>query len=212
LREKITQVIVEGDNVCSSLHSWAGECRELFNIVYDWVGLLERHNKPVNELHAQLNQLNAEAQAIDDPIEQQAKFAKIQAVDEKMDVLHEATQVANKDLLDFRLAFQSLLMSNYNTWIQLPTPNGMPCRPLSLKSPLLPRAKNLLQVHPFLSGNGKKEWTNTISFASEQCRSLLSWALYLRETAVRKRKVDSGRVNAYGRVLLGPPFLETTKF
>jgi hypothetical protein len=64
MMEKITKVIEEGDNVHSYFHKHANECHHIFHLVNDWVGFLECHNKPVEDLEAQIKQMNQEAQAI----------------------------------------------------------------------------------------------------------------------------------------------------
>jgi uncharacterized protein Yka (UPF0111/DUF47 family) len=40
--ENITQVVAKGDSIRSSLHKNIGKYNQMFTIVNDWVGLLER--------------------------------------------------------------------------------------------------------------------------------------------------------------------------
>jgi uncharacterized NAD-dependent epimerase/dehydratase family protein len=55
LLQKLEHAVEEGANVKSSLHTRTEECHRLFDMVMDWVGLLDQHSKPVEELHTGLN-------------------------------------------------------------------------------------------------------------------------------------------------------------
>jgi hypothetical protein len=52
--KNITQVIVEGDTIHSSLHHRASECDQMFDMVNDWVGVLEKRIKPIEDLLIQI--------------------------------------------------------------------------------------------------------------------------------------------------------------
>jgi hypothetical protein len=90
-------------HLCISVTS---ECSQIFQLVNDWVGLLEPRNKPVEDLRAQIKQMNQEAQAITDPVEQNAKFAQIQEVDECLDLLYDTNQDMKKELREFKPVVQ----------------------------------------------------------------------------------------------------------
>ena len=56
--DNINTVVVEGDTIWSSLHHLDSECNKLFDMVNDWVGLLECWNNLVEEFRAQIKQMN----------------------------------------------------------------------------------------------------------------------------------------------------------
>jgi hypothetical protein len=53
--EKITQVIVEGDTIHSSLHCQASECSQLFDMVNDWVDSLRKEEQDPIEISLDSN-------------------------------------------------------------------------------------------------------------------------------------------------------------
>jgi hypothetical protein len=75
--QNITQTIAEGYLVWSSLHAHDDECLRLFNMVNDWVSLLDRCSQPIMKLHAQFNNMHAESRAMTDPVEHATKFTEI---------------------------------------------------------------------------------------------------------------------------------------
>jgi hypothetical protein len=134
--QNITHAVEEGNIVKSSLHAWESEeCRHLFDMVNDWVGLIECRKKPIEELCTQLNKMNAESQAIIDPVEQVAKFATIQIEDERLNALDESTRTTKKELHNFYLPCR-LSTSNYNKLITFLTLNGRLCWLLSQRNPV----------------------------------------------------------------------------
>lgn len=106
MMQRITQAIAEGNTVRSSLHARDEECRWLFDMITDWVGLLNQRSNPFEELRTRLNKMHAESRAIVDHVEQAAKFTEIQAKDDKLDAMDEANKAAKTELRHFRPTVQ----------------------------------------------------------------------------------------------------------
>ena len=77
-------------------------------MVNNWVGLLEKNIKVVEEIRVQIQWMNAEAQSITNPIEQQVKFSKIQEVYNKLDEMYEASQTTKRELMEFKIVVQAI--------------------------------------------------------------------------------------------------------
>jgi hypothetical protein len=69
LLQNITHVVEEVTIVMSSLHVWDEECNCLFDMVNDWIGLIECRRKPIEELCTQLKKMHAEVQEFTDLVD-----------------------------------------------------------------------------------------------------------------------------------------------
>jgi hypothetical protein len=96
------KIVLEGNNARENLHKWTVECTKIFREVSDWMGIISRCNHTLEDLRTKIQSLNAEATNTLDPLEQQAKFDKIQQADNELNALYEAQTVAKKELCEFR--------------------------------------------------------------------------------------------------------------
>jgi light-regulated signal transduction histidine kinase (bacteriophytochrome) len=81
------------------LYAWDEEFHRLVHMVTNWVGLLDQCSNIVEELCTRLKNMHAESQTITDLIDQLAKFAKIQAKDDRIDAMDEVKRATKTKLL-----------------------------------------------------------------------------------------------------------------
>jgi len=77
MMQQITQAILEGNTAKSSPHAQDDKFHRFFDMVTDWVGLLDQCSKFVKEMHVRINKMYAESHAIVDLVEKATNFTEI---------------------------------------------------------------------------------------------------------------------------------------
>ena len=101
LMSTIHPVEEEVNRVQSRLHQATQNSQQIFNKVQDYMGLLAKCNQPMHGLRTCITQLNVDIAILINPIEQQAKYDQVQAMDNKLYALQEASHQVRKALIYF---------------------------------------------------------------------------------------------------------------
>ena len=72
------KIVLEGNNASETLHKQIAKCTKIFKEVSDRMGIISICNHTLEDFHAKIQSLDAEVSNTLDPLEQQAKFEKIQ--------------------------------------------------------------------------------------------------------------------------------------
>jgi hypothetical protein len=71
LQEKMEKIVLEGNNDRATLHKRTTNCTKIFREFSDWMGIIARHNRTLDDMHTIIQVLNEEVVATMDPLEQQ---------------------------------------------------------------------------------------------------------------------------------------------
>ena len=71
-------IVLQGNNAQAALHKHTIEWMKIFWEVNDWMGIITRWNKTLEDVWARIQLLNEEVAATMDPLEKQHKFDQIQ--------------------------------------------------------------------------------------------------------------------------------------
>jgi peptidoglycan hydrolase CwlO-like protein len=74
LQEKVEKVVLEGNNARAALQKCTAKCTRIFHEVSDWMGIIERCNQTLKDVHERINSLNEEVVVTMDLLEKQEKF------------------------------------------------------------------------------------------------------------------------------------------